>query len=223
MKKVLFVVTSHDRLGDTGRKTGVYLSEVTHVWHVLKEAGCAIDFMTPKGGQPPVDGADSSDSINQAFVGDADAQRRFNNSSSPGQVTPADYAAIYFAGGHGTMWDFPDNEALARLAAQVYEAGGVVAALCHGVAGLVNVKLSNGKYLVEGKTVSSYTNEEEELAGVTRVVPFLLESRLVERGARHRKAAPRQAHVEVDERLVTGQNPASALSVGREIVRLLAN
>lgn len=128
----------------------------------------------------------------------------------PAHVNPADYDAIFFVGGHSTMWDFPDNEELAGITATVYENGGVVAAVCHGAAALVNITLSDGSYLVAGKEVAGFTNEEEVASGLTEVVPFLLKDKLEERGAHHTEARPFHAHVVADGRLVTGQNPQPA-------------
>ncbi len=221
MKKVLFVVTSHDKKGDTGEKTGYYLSEVSHPWHILKKAGFEIDFVSPKGGKPPVDGYNIEDKINKEFIDDTKAQEKINNSMIPDQVKADDYQAIFYAGGHGAMWDFADNQQLAKVAGSIYDNGGVVGAVCHGPAGLVNIKLNNGKYLVDGKTVSAFTNQEEEAVGLTNVVPFLLEAKLIERGAIHKKSANFQEHVEISERLVTGQNPSSATKVGEGILSLL--
>lgn len=220
-KKVLFVVTSHDKKGDTGQPTGYYLPEVSHPWQVLKNAGYDIDFVSPKGGKPPAEGVDLSDAANKAFVEDAVYQDKINHSMTPKQVNAADYEAIYFAGGHGTMWDFPDNADLAALAANIYEKGGAVSAVCHGPAGLVNVRLSDGKYLVEGKRVSAFTNEEEESVKLDQVVPFLLESKLIERGAILEKVGLWQEKVVTDGRLVTGQNPASAKGVGEALLQVL--
>lgn len=222
MKKVLFVLTSHDKLGSTGRQTGFYLPEVTHPHKVLTEHGFVIDFVSPKGGKAPMDGVDLNDPTNKTFLSNKNYVSKVENTLTPDQVNPADYSAIFYAGGHGTMWDFPDNEAIAKIASAVYNNGGVVAAVCHGPAGLVNIKLPNGKYLVAGKTVSSFTNEEEKAVGLSNVVPFLLESKLIERGARHTKSPLWQLHVEVSERLVTGQNPASAEQVGKAMVKLLS-
>ncbi len=222
MKKILFVVTSHGKLGNTGRQTGFYLAEVSHPHKVLTEKGFEIDFVSPKGGKAPMDGVDINDTINKSFLDNKSYVAKLENTLTPDQINPTDYVAIFYAGGHGTMWDFTDNEKIAKIASAVYENGGVVAAVCHGPAGLVNIKLSNGKYLVDGKTVSSFTNEEEKAVGLANVVPFLLESMLIERGARHTKAPLWQSHVEVSERLVTGQNPASAEQVGRAMVKLLS-
>lgn len=220
-KKVLFVVTSHDTKGSTGQKTGYYLSEVAHPWHVLTEAGYEIDFVSPKGGQPPVDGVNLNDPVNKAFVENQKYQEKINHSLKPEQVNAADYAAIFYAGGHGTMWDFADNTEIADIAASIYENGGAVGAVCHGPAGLVNVKLGNGKYLVDGKRVNSFTNEEETAVKLETVVPFLLETQLIERGAKFEKAGLWQEKVVVDGRLVTGQNPASATKVGEELLKVL--
>jgi len=220
-KKVLFVLTSHDRKGT--KPSGYFLSEVTHPHHVLASAGFAIDFVSPKGGNAPVDpdGFDLKDPLNAEFWNDAALRSAVENTKTPSQVRAADYAAIFYAGGHGTLWDLPDNRELAQLAAQIYERGGVVGAVCHGPAGLVNLQLSNGRYLVAGKDVSAFTNEEERAVELDQVIPFFLADRLIERGARHQPAPLWQSKVVVSERLVTGQNPASATGVGEAMVQLL--
>ncbi len=221
MQKVLFVLTSHDSLGRTGKPTGVHLSEVTHPHHVFEQAGIEVEFVSPKGGKVPMVAIDLQDPINQAFMDDVATLAKVERTLSPEGIDPMHYDAIFYSGGHGTMWDFPNNEQLARIAAAIYTQGGFVGAVCHGPAGLVNVKLPDGTYLVAGKTVSSFTDEEETAMTLTDVVPFLLESTLVDRGAKHTKAANFQAHVEVSDRLVTGQNPASATGVGEQMVYLL--
>lgn len=219
--KVLFVLTSHGEKGDTGQKTGFHLPEAAHPHEVLAREGMGADFVSPLGGEPPMDGVDLDDAAQKAFLEDPQTAEQIKNTLRPDQVDPADYDAVLYVGGHGTMWDFPENEDLARIAAGIYEGGGAVAAVCHGPAGLVNVKLSGGEYLVAGKTVSAFTDDEERSVGLAEVVPFLLESKLVERGAKHTKAPNFQAHVEVDGRLVTGQNPASATGVAEALVRVL--
>ena len=221
MQKVLFVLTSHDKLGDTGQETGFYLSEVTHPYHVFEQAGVEVEFVSPKGGKAPMIGIDLKDPVNKAFMDDSAKLAKVEQTLSPTEINPDDYDAIFYAGGHGTMWDFPKNEKLAQIAAEIYEQGGVVGAVCHGPAGLINIKLSDGTYLVAGKRVSSFTNEEEVAVELRDVVPFLLESTWIERGARHTKSPNFQAHVEVSDRLVTGQNPASATGVGEQMVHLL--
>jgi putative intracellular protease/amidase len=221
MQKVLFVLTSHDTLGNTGKETGFYLSEVTHPYHVFEQAGIEVEFVSPKGGKAPMIGIDLQDPLNKAFMDDPAKLAKVERTLSPEEVNPTHYNAIFYSGGHGTMWDFPNDEQLAQIASTIYEQGGVVGAVCHGSAGLVNIKLSDDTYLVAGKIVSSFTNEEEIAVELNHVVPFLLESTLIERGAEHTKAPNFQAHVEVSDRLVTGQNPASATGVGEQMTHLL--
>jgi putative intracellular protease/amidase len=144
-------------------------------------------------------------------------QAKLRNSLRPDQVDASRYAAIHFVGGHGVMWDFPGKQALASIAARIYERGGVVAAVCHGPAGLVDIKLTDGSYLVKGKKVAAFTNDEEKAVGLTKVVPFLLADRLQERGARHVPAANWAENVQVDGRLITGQNPQSASELGKRL------
>lgn len=217
-KKILFVVTSHDKKGSTGEPTGFYLGEAAHPWEVLHDAGYVIDFVSPKGGKAPVDGFDLTDPVNKKFWENAEYHKKIENTLKPSDVKPGDYAAIYYAGGHGAMWDFADNTALQQIAAAIYEKGGIVGAVCHGPAGLVNIKLSNGKYLVDGKKINAFTNEEEEAVGLTKVVPFLLEDGLIKHGAKFEKSGLWQVHVTVDNRVVTGQNPQSAKGVGEAIL-----
>jgi putative intracellular protease/amidase len=219
--KILFVLTSHDRKGNTGQPTGFYLPEAAHPWAVLQAAGFEIDFVSPKGGKPPMDGVDLSDPVNRAFLENQEVSRKIDNTLTPDQINVRDYAAIFFVGGHGTMWDFPNDASLARLAATIYEEGGVVGAVCHGPAALVNLKLSNGQYLVKGRRVAAFTDDEERAVNLDRVVPFLLATTLGQRGAVHVPAPNWQSNVIVDDRLVTGQNPASAERVGQEIAALL--
>ncbi|MFT5431081.1 MAG: putative intracellular protease/amidase [Myxococcota bacterium] len=220
-KKILMVLTSHGELGDTGRKTGFYLSEVTHPYEVFTKAGYSIDFVSPKGGAAPMDGVDRKDPINAAFLDNAALVARTQNTLRPDQVNAKNYAAIFFAGGHGTMWDFADNVALQALATTIYEQNGVVSAVCHGPAGLVNIKLSNGEYLVKGKRVAAFTNAEEAAVKLQDVVPFHLETRLRERGALPQIAPNFKANVVTSDRLVTGQNPASATGVAKGVLKLL--
>jgi len=220
-KKILFVVTSHDKKGDTGQETGYYLGEVSHPWEVLHKAGYEIDFVSPKGGTPPVDGFDLKDPVNKEFWENKVYKNKIDHSLQPSQVNPNDYSTIFYAGGHGAMWDFADNTELALIASKIYENGGIVAGVCHGPAGLVNIKLNNGKYLVDGKKINAFTNEEEAEVKLTNVVPFLLEDKLKERGAKFEKSGLWQNHIVSDQRVITGQNPQSAKSVGEAILKEL--
>jgi putative intracellular protease/amidase len=218
--RILIALTSHGDLGGV-RGTGFYLPEAAHPWHVFRKAGYDTDLVSPQGGEPPRDGVDLSDPVQRAFIDDAEMSRQLTATRRADEVSAGDYAAILYAGGHGSMWDFPGHAGLAVLARDIYEAGGVVAAVCHGPAGLVNVTLSDGSYLVAGKEVSAFTNDEEAAVGLTGVVPFLLQTVLEERGAKHVGAANFEPHVSVDGRLVTGQNPASATGVAEQVVAVL--
>ena len=214
MKKVLFVVTSHNKKGNTGKPTGYYFAEVSHPWDVLQSAGYEIDFVSPQGGKAPVENFNLDDPVNKKFWNDAMYRTKIENTMKPSEVKTEEYSVIFYAGGHGAMWDFPDNVELANIATEIYENNGVVSAVCHGPAGLVNVKLSNGNYLVDGKKINAFTNEEEIAVKLENVVPFMLETKLIERGAKFEKSGLWQKHIAVDQRVVTGQNPRSALGVG---------
>lgn len=221
-KKIIFAVTSHGELGDTGKPTGYYLSEVTHPYSVLDQ-DYEITVVSPKGGKPPVDGLDLNDPINKRFWDNADWQKKMSATLRPNEINPKDYIAIFYAGGHGVVWDFPDNRELAGLASVIYQNGGIVGAVCHGPAGLLNVFLENGKRLIDGKRLTSFSNEEEKLNGTAKVVPYLLQTALEKDGAIYSCEKPWSDYVVVDDRLVTGQNPMSALSVGKAMLNLLAN
>ena len=220
-KPVLMVLTSHAQLGDTGKPTGFFLGELTHPLEVFEKAGVPVELVSIKGGEPPVDGLDLEDPVNARYWNDPEFRAKLAATKRLADVNPNDYAGVYFSGGHGTMWDFPDDEAVQKAARELYEAGVPVGAVCHGPAALVNVKLSDGSYLVAGKEVSAFTNEEEAKVRLTKVVPFLLATKLEERGAKHRPAPDFEKQVVVSGNLVTGQNPASATEVAEKMVELL--
>ncbi|MFJ5230907.1 type 1 glutamine amidotransferase domain-containing protein [Kitasatospora sp. NPDC088391] len=218
---VLIVLTSHDTLGDTGRPTGYFLPELAHPWQVFEQAGRRVELVSTRGGRPPHYGDDPADPVLRAFAADTAAQAALDTTPTPDRIDPARYDAVLYAGGHGTMWDFPDDPGLQHVARAVHEAGGVVAALCHGPAGLLEVRLSDGTRLIEGRNVAGFTDEEEAAVGLTGVVPFSLQEALELRGAKHLRAAAFRSHVVVDGRLVTGQNPASAADTARAVVDVL--
>lgn len=222
MKRVLFVITSHDTLGQTGRPTGWYLPEVSHVWAPLIDAGYAVDFTSPQGGAAPMDPGSlkREDPLNARFLDEAVGQT--TNTLRPSEVDPSRYAAIYYAGGHGTMWDFPNHADLARVASAIHAQGGVVAAVCHGPAGLVGVTQADGRPLVAGKVVTAFSDAEEAAVGLTGVVPFLLESTLRSLGADVRPGPKWSDTVHEDGRLITGQNPQSAHHLGQRLVAALS-
>ena len=224
MKKILCVVTSNNVKGSTGIPTGFWLSELTHPMKKFEDAGFEISLASIKGGKPPIDevSLDFSDEINKKFWDDENFQKKYKNTLKLDEVDGKIFDAIFFAGGHGVMWDFPESSAVDKVTREIYENGGVVSAVCHGPCALVNVKLSDEKYLVAGKKVTGFSNGEEEEVQATKIVPFLLESKLIERGAKYHAEKNWSNHVEVDGRLVTGQNPASAASVGEEVVKILS-
>jgi len=211
--KVLFALTSHNQLGDTGKSTGAYIPEVSHPAAVFVDGGYDVEFVSVKGGQPPADGIKDDDKVTAVFLADPIIQAKLMATPTAGQLDPASYNVIYFAGGHGTMWDFADATDLAALASSIYASGGVIAAVCHGPAGLIGVKDQDGNPIVAGKSISCFTNEEENAVGLADIVPFLLESKLIGLGGKHTKADNFKEHAVVDQRLVTGQNPASAVKV----------
>jgi putative intracellular protease/amidase len=217
MNAILLALTSHDDL-DGIRSTGFYVPEAARAWRVFRDEGFAVDLTSVRGGRPPMDGFDASDPAQQEFVRLPDLAA----TRPAAEVDAVGYDAIFYVGGHGAMWDFPHDQDLARLGRDIYESDGVVAAVCHGPSALVNLTLSDGTYLVEGKEISAFTNEEEKAVQLTEAVPFLLQTALEERGAKHVAAPNFESQVSVAERLVTGQNPASTTRTAEEVVRMLA-
>jgi putative intracellular protease/amidase len=218
LKPVLFVVTSNAVKGATDIPTGFNLAEVTHPLEKLHAAGIRVELASPLGGAAPLDGLeDMKDPVIAHYWADADFRHAISNTLRLDETDPARYSAIFFAGGHGTMWDFPDNAAAQKAIREIDRAGGIVSAVCHGPAALVNARRADGSFLVAGKRVAAFTDDEEEEVQSTHVVPFLLASTLVERGAAHQNAANWAYNVVVDGRLITGQNPQSAASLGEAL------
>ncbi|MFD9456652.1 type 1 glutamine amidotransferase domain-containing protein [Streptomyces sp. NPDC059985] len=218
-KRILLVLTSHDQLGDTGRNTGYYVPEAAHPWKALVDTGHTIDITTVEGGWPPIDTVDKDDPVQKEFLKVCAAQ--LVDAPAIATVDTSVYDGIFFAGGHGPMFDLPGNAASQAAVREIYERGGVVAAVCHGPAALVDVTLSDGTYLVAGKNVSAFTNDEEAAVGLTEVVPFPLQDKLTERGAKHSGVPNWEAYTVIDCRLVTGQNPASAAGTGQAMADVL--
>lgn len=212
--RALLVLTSHDDLGGL-RKTGYYVGEAADPWKVFTDAGYAVDLASVAGGAPPEDGRNEDDPTQQAFLNDPGVAAQLQNTTSLAEVDPTEYDIVFFVGGHGTMWDFPNAADITRIGRAVYEVGGVIAAVCHGPAALVNLTLTGGQPLAAGKRVASFTNSEEAAVGLTEVVPFLLADALTEQGATHVPGPDFTENVVTDGRLVTGQNPQSAAGVAR--------
>jgi putative intracellular protease/amidase len=217
-KPILFVVTSNAVKGATGIPTGYNLAEVTHPLEKLQAAGIRVEFASIVGGDAPLDGLeDMKDPVIAHYWADAQFRHAIAHTLRLDDVDTSRYCAIFFAGGHGTMWDFPDSPAVHKVIREIDAAGGIVSAVCHGPAALVNARRADGSLLVAGKRLAAFTNDEEEAVASTHVVPFLLESTVVERGAQHQHAANWADNVVVDGRLITGQNPQSAARLGEAL------
>lgn len=224
-KKILVVLTSVEKYPNLNRATGLWLGEAVHFVKKVEAAGYAVDYVSPQGGYTPVDphSLAMADETDWTWYQDKAFMNRLGATLKPSDVNPDEYVAIYFAGGHGVIWDFPDNEALQALSRKIYENGGYVSSVCHGAVGLLNIKLSNGALLVDGKKVTGFSNEEEKLAELDQFVPFLTETELVKRGAVYQKAAePWAAFAVADQRLISGQNPASGGAVAELLIEALA-
>ena len=222
---ILIVLTSHDQLGDTGEKTGFWLEEFATPYYVLKDAGAAITLASPKGGQPPLDPKSdlpqNQTEATKRFRADKAAQAALANTKELADVSANDFDAVFYPGGHGPLWDLSDNATSIALIEAFVKADKPVVAVCHAPAAFVNVRGKDGKFLVRGKRVTGFSNAEEEAVGLTAVVPFLLEDRLKERGGVYSHGADWGPHVQVDGKLVTGQNPASAEPAAKALLKLL--
>ena len=225
--KVLIVLTSHDQLGNTGKKTGFWLEEFAAPYYVLKDAGVAVTLASPKGGQPPLDPKsdlpENQTRLTQRFRTDTAAQVELASTKKLADVSADDFDGVFYPGGHGPMWDMAENAASIALIEALVKAGKPVAAVCHAPVALVNVRGRDGEYLLKGKHVTGFTNGEEEAVNLTTVVPFLLEDRLKERGGIYSKTANWVPYVQVDGKLVTGQNPASSGLGAEELLKLLGS
>jgi len=222
--KVLIVCTNHAAYPSKTGKTGLWLSELTHFYDVMTARRVLVDIVSPQGGTIPVDerSMDLKDDVNQKYLKDQVFLEKFENSLKPADIQPRDYRLIYFTGGNGGMWDYPDNAELQNITRTIYENNGMVTAVCHGVSGLLNVRLSDGNFLISDKYVTGFSHVEETLMSFVSEVPFYLEDQLKERGAHYTKAMiPFVEFIEMDERLITGQNPNSARKVASKALEEL--
>ncbi|QYK00788.1 type 1 glutamine amidotransferase domain-containing protein [Shewanella psychrotolerans] len=223
MKKVLILLTNHATLGTTDEANGTFAPELTHALHEMLDAGLEYDLVSIKGGKAPLYGTDiEGDAVNAAILANESFQTRVNNTIPASQINIDDYAAIFYPGGFGLLSDLAEDESVAKLSAAHYENGGVIGAVCHGPAGLLPITLSNGQKLVADKSVTGFTREEEVDYATIDKIPFLLEEALTRTAARYNKVQPWNEFVIEDNRVITGQNPASAGAVGRAIVKHLA-
>lgn len=218
MKKILIPVTNHATLGTTDQENGTYSPELTHALDVFLKAGFEYEIASIKGGKAPIYGTDiEDDSINDSILNSEEFQNRINNTLPVSQVNIEGYDAIYYPGGFGLLSDLATNPDFANLSAKHYENGGVLAAVCHGPAGLLPITLSNGEKLLANKSVTGFTREEEIDYGTIDDIPFLLEESLTRTSARFSKVQPWGVFVIEDDRVITGQNPASAHAVAEAI------
>jgi putative intracellular protease/amidase len=220
--KLLMVLTSHDQLGDTGRKTGFWLEEFAAPYYVFKDAGVEITLASPKGGQPPLDPtsdeADSQTDATRRFKSDKDAQAVLASTIKLSTVSGAACDAVFYPGGHGPLWDLAEDPQSIALIETMYADGKIVAAVCHAPGVLRHVKAPDGSPLVQDKAVTGFTNSEEEAVGLTKVVPFLVEDTLKQIGGKYSKGPDWQSHVVVAGNLITGQNPASSEAAAKALL-----
>ncbi|MBU1385889.1 MAG: type 1 glutamine amidotransferase domain-containing protein [Alphaproteobacteria bacterium] len=223
--KILMVLTSHDALGDTGKKTGFWLEEFAAPYYVLKDAGADITLASPKGGQPPLDPKsdepDAQTDATRRFKDDAAAKAKLASTRPLSEVSADDFDAVFYPGGHGPLWDLAKDPASIALIEAFAKADKPVGAVCHAPAALRHVKGPDGEFLVKGRKVTGFTNGEEEGVGLTDVVPFLVEDMLIANGGRYSKGADWGVHVVTDGKLVTGQNPASSEGAAEALLALL--
>jgi putative intracellular protease/amidase len=223
--KILMVLTSHDTLGDTGKKTGFWLEEFAAPYYVFKDAGADITLASPKGGQPPIDpssdGPDSQTDDTRRFKDDSEAQKHLANTLTLSEVSEDGFDAIFYPGGHGPLWDLAEDADSKRLIEAFNAADMPVGAVCHAPAVFRHTQGTDGKPLVSGRRVTGFTNTEEEAVSLTDVVPFLVEDMLKANGGKYEKGADWSSFVLRDANLVTGQNPASSAAAAQEIIALL--
>ena len=220
--RVLMVLTSHDQLGDTGEKTGFWLEEFAAPYYRLLDAGAELTLASPAGGQPPLDpkssAPDAQTAATERFNSDEAAQEVLAATRRLSELEAADFDAVFYPGGHGPLWDLADDADSIAMIEALLQQGKPVAAVCHAPAVLVNVKAESGEPVVKGRRVSGFSNTEEAAVGLTDVVPFLLEDRLVELGGEYLRSEDWHPHAEVDGLLITGQNPASSELVADKLL-----
>ncbi|NNC58406.1 MAG: type 1 glutamine amidotransferase domain-containing protein [Erythrobacter sp.] len=223
--KILMILTSHDELGDTGKKTGFWLEEFAAPYYVFKDAGADITLASPEGGQPPLDPSsnteDAQTDATRRFKDDEASQKALATTRRLAEVSVSDYDAVFYPGGHGPMWDLAESKTSISLIEQAIGNGKPVAAVCHAPAVLRHVKGEDGEYLVKGKKVTGFSNSEEEAVGLTDVVPFLLEDMLAEKGGTYSKGEDWSSYVLEDGLLITGQNPASSEEAAERLLARL--
>jgi len=221
MGKILILVTNHATLGTTEQANGTFAPELTHALEHLLSAGFEYDIASIKGGAVPLYGTEITDGVNERLLDNADLQTRLNNSIPVTQLNSDDYVAVFYPGGFGLLSDLATDKSAAAISAAIYDKGAVVGAVCHGPAALLAITLADGTPILKGKSVTGFTREEEIDFGTIEHIPFLLEEALTRNSGSYHKVAPWGEHVIVDERLITGQNPASAAAVAKAMTKAL--
>jgi putative intracellular protease/amidase len=223
--KVLMVITSHDQLGNTGRKTGFWLEELAAPYYVFKESGAEITLASPKGGRPPLDPKSNDPEfrtvLTRRFEKDLGAEAQLDRTVRLDSVKQQDFDTLFYPGGHGPMWDLAEDQYSVKLIESFLAAGKPIALVCHAPGALRHVKTPDGKPLVQGKNVTGFTDGEEEEVGLTKVVPFLVEDELINLGATFSKVKNWGVHTVTDGQLVTGQNPASSGPTAKVLIEKL--
>jgi putative intracellular protease/amidase len=225
-KKILMVLTSHDELGNTGKKTGFWVEEFAAPYYTFIDAGVEVTLATPLGGQAPIDPtstlADFQTSATDRFDKDAEAQAKIASTVKLSTLNESDFDGVFYPGGHGPLWDLTDNEDSITLIESFLKADKAVATVCHASAALLNVKQSSGEFAIKGKAVTGFTNSEEDAVQLTEVVPFLLEDELIKRGGEYQKAQDWHAFAVQDGLIITGQNPASSALAAEKLLAQLS-
>jgi len=223
-KKVLFVLTSHDELGNTGEKTGFWTEELAAPYYALSDQGVEVTLTSPKGGLPPIDpkseDPSSQTDATRRMDNDAVLKDKLNHTYKLSEVMSEDFDAVFYPGGHGPLWDLAEDKVSQQLIVDFYNNGKPVAFVCHAPGVLKDVKI-DGEYLVKGKNVTGFTNTEEEVVQLTNVVPFLVEDMLKKNGGLYSKIEDWSPYAIIDGKLVTGQNPASSEKVAEELLKLI--
>lgn len=223
--KVLMVLTSHDTLGNTGRKTGFWLEELAAPYYVFKDNGAEITLASPKGGRPPLDPKSNEPNfqtdITRRFEKDVAANAQLDKTLRLADVKQQDYDTVFYPGGHGPMWDLAEDKSSIKLLESLVAAGKLFAVVCHSTGALRHVRTPDGKLFVEGKTVTGFTDGEEEDVGLTKVVPFLVEDEMLKLGAVFSKVKNWGVHSVVSGKLITGQNPASSGPTAKLLIDML--
>ena len=222
---ILMVLTSHDQLGETGKKTGFWLEEFAAPYYVFKDAGADITVVSPKGGQPPLDpksdATDSQTESTRRFKADAAAQAVLAHTGKLSGTQGTSFDAVFYPGGHGPLWDLAEDAHSIELIESMAAAGKTVAAVCHAPGVFRHTKAADGSSLVKGRKVTGFANTEEAAVELTNIVPFLVEDMLVKNGGMYSKGADWQPHVLTDGKLITGQNPASSEAVAQAVLAQL--